>query len=104
MAEKINKNYKYKPLRALQKEEIVQGIASCDTAILSRAITLLESVKKEDKAINYDAIKSMPNPENPSFKIGITGSPGVGKITFIISSIYIIKEYPTNTPRFITMF
>ena len=44
MAEKINKNYKYKPLKALQKEEIVQGIASCDTAILSRAITLLESV------------------------------------------------------------
>ena len=38
---------------------------------------------KEDKAIIYDAIKSMPNPENPSFKIGITGSPGVGKSTFI---------------------
>ena len=83
MAEKINKNYKYKPLKALQKEEIVQGIASCDTAILSRAITLLESVKKEDKAIIYDAIKSIPKPEKPSFKIGITGSPGVGKSTFI---------------------
>ena len=31
----------------------------------------------------YDAIKSIPKPDIPSFKIGITGSPGVGKSTFI---------------------
>ena len=83
MGDKINKKYTYKPLKSLKEEEIVKGILSCDTSILSRAITLLESSRKNDQDVIYNALKSTPTPKKTAFKIGITGSPGVGKSTFI---------------------
>ena len=83
MTDKINKKYTYKPLKSLKEEEIVKGILSCDTSILSRAITLLESSRKNDQDVIYNALKSTPTPKKTAFKIGITGSPGVGKSTFI---------------------
>lgn len=83
MADKINKKYTYKPLKSLSEEEIVSGVLSCDTSILSRAITMLESSRKNDQDVIYNALKSIPSPNKTAFKIGITGSPGVGKSTFI---------------------
>ncbi len=83
MADKINKKYTYIPLKSLKEEEIVRGILSCDTSILSRAITLLESSRKNDQDVIYNALKFIPTPKKSAFKIGITGSPGVGKSTFI---------------------
>ena len=55
MTDKINKKYTYKPLKSLKEEEIVKGILSCDTSILSRAITLLESSRKNDQDVIYNA-------------------------------------------------
>ena len=56
MADKINKKYTYKPLKSLSEEEIVSGVLSCDTSILSRAITMLESSRKNDQDIIYNAL------------------------------------------------
>jgi LAO/AO transport system kinase len=54
-----------------------------DIPILSRAITLVESAKPEDQAIAHQVLDILFDHTGRSFRIGITGSPGVGKSTFI---------------------
>jgi len=59
------------------------GIRQGDRAVLSRAITLIESVRQEDKILARKLIqKCLPFSGN-SVRLGITGVPGVGKSTFI---------------------
>lgn len=64
-------------------QELVQGILKGDKTALSRAITLVESTNPThlDKA-NEVIAQCLPH-ANTSFRIGITGVPGVGKSTFI---------------------
>ena len=62
MTDKINKKYTYKPLKSLKEEEIVKGILSCDTSILSRAITLLESSRKNDQDVIYLSLIHISEP------------------------------------------
>lgn len=59
------------------------GILAGDTAMLSRAITVIESRLPDDRAIADEILeKILPN-TGKSLRIGITGVPGVGKSTFI---------------------
>ena len=83
MIKKFNENYIYQPKKNLHIKEIINGISNANPAILSQAITLLESQRKEDKALVYSALSKLPPTDHKSFRIGITGSPGVGKSTFI---------------------
>ena len=83
MIKKFNENYIYQPKKNLHIKEIINGISNANPAILSQAITLLESQRKEDKALIYSALSKLPPTDHKSFRIGITGSPGVGKSTFI---------------------
>ena len=83
MIKKFNENYIYQPKKNLNISDIVNGISKANPAILSQAITLLESKRKEDKALVYSALSKLPLSDHKSFRIGITGSPGVGKSTFI---------------------
>ena len=83
MIKKFNENYIYQPKKTLNISDIVNGISKANPTILSQAITLLESKRKEDKALVYAALSKLPNSDHKSFRIGITGSPGVGKSTFI---------------------
>ena len=83
MIRKFNQNYIYQPKKNLNISDIVSGISKADSTILSQAITLLESKRKEDKALVYSALSKLPPSDHKSFRIGITGSPGVGKSTFI---------------------
>lgn len=56
-----------------------------DTGALSRAITLVESLREEDREAAAQLIRlSLPHTGN-SIRLGITGVPGVGKSTFIES-------------------
>ena len=80
---KFNQNYIYQPKKNLNISDIVSGISKAESTILSQAITMLESKRKEDKAIVYSALSKLPPSDHKSFRIGITGSPGVGKSTFI---------------------
>lgn len=50
---------------------------------LSRAITLVESKRSEDKILSAMLMDAMLNQQFNSLRIGITGVPGVGKSTFI---------------------
>jgi LAO/AO transport system kinase len=60
-----------------------EGVLDGNRGALSRAITLVESAKAEHRAQAQELlIKLLPHAGN-SYRIGITGVPGVGKSTFI---------------------
>jgi len=63
----------------------IKGILSGDISILSRAITLVESTKEEHQQIAEKIIDGIIDETGKSFRLGITGVPGVGKSTFIES-------------------
>lgn len=63
----------------------MEGIAKSNIAILSQAITLCESDLPKHQELADDIIDSLPIRSVNSIRIGITGTPGVGKSTFIES-------------------
>ena len=67
----------------LSPEDYIKGILQKDRIILSKAITLIESTKKEDEAIAEAVLQACLKTKNTSKRIAITGSPGAGKSTFI---------------------
>ncbi len=73
----------YKP--KLQFEDYIEGIQKGNRTILSQAITLIESEREEDKELASRIIQFCLKKQTSSFRIGITGVPGVGKSTFIES-------------------
>ena len=85
MTNKFNQNYIYKPKKNLSIKEVVNGVLKADTKVLAQAITMLESKNQKDRLLIYDALSEIPASKEKSFRIGITGSPGVGKSTFIES-------------------
>ncbi len=54
-----------------------------DRIALGKAITLVESNRQDDQANAIDLLNLCKDSLNKSFRIGVTGSPGVGKSTFI---------------------
>lgn len=63
----------------------INGILAGDITILSRAITLIESTKAEHQELAGKVIDGVIHKTGKSFRLGITGVPGVGKSTFIES-------------------
>ncbi|PCJ65889.1 MAG: methylmalonyl Co-A mutase-associated GTPase MeaB [Bacteroidetes bacterium] len=66
----------------MTKEELIQGISKGDTRTLSRSITLAESTLEKKRELALEVIEHF-GPQNETFRIGITGTPGAGKSTFI---------------------
>lgn len=64
-------------------EQYQQGLLQGNIAVLSRAITLIESTRPQDKRLAADLIDAILPITGKSIRIGITGVPGVGKSTFI---------------------
>lgn len=64
-------------------EQYKEAILNSDRAMLSRAITLIESTRVEDKKRASTLIDAILPHAGKSIRIGITGVPGVGKSTFI---------------------
>ncbi|KAA3630737.1 MAG: hypothetical protein DWQ02_17545 [Bacteroidetes bacterium] len=71
--------------RELSLEQYFKGILEGDRVILSRAITLLESTRKDHKLLARELVEKCLPYTGKSFRLGITGTPGVGKSTFIAS-------------------
>ena len=79
------KLYKSSKQELLSIEEYFDGIINENRTILSKAITLIESVLPDHQNIAQEIIeKCLPFSGN-SIRVGITGVPGVGKSTFIES-------------------
>jgi LAO/AO transport system kinase len=74
-----------KPIRKQEPgvPELFSGIRQGDRNMLSRAITLVESEKKEKKELSLELIEKCLPLSGNSLRIGITGVPGAGKSTFI---------------------
>jgi len=78
--------------KQLSLDDYYKGIISGDIAILSKAITIVESQLKEHRKLAGQIIeKCLPHSGN-SIRIGITGVPGVGKSTFIESFGQLITQ------------
>lgn len=73
----------YKPKRRLTAEQYIKGILDGDRVVLSRAITIVESNLESDKSLAKEIVQAILPKSGNSFRIGVTGVPGVGKSTFI---------------------
>ena len=82
---------KRKPLPSVC--EMVDGIVKGDVTMLSRAVTMVESLSSEHQALAQEVIeKCLPFSGN-SRRIGITGVPGAGKSTSIdVFGLHVLKQ------------
>jgi len=69
--------------KRLSPDHYIDGILAHDRFILSRAITVLESSLPSDQEISRQILQKIMPYTGKSYRIGITGVPGVGKSTFI---------------------
>jgi LAO/AO transport system kinase len=76
----------------LSLEEYKSGVLSGNRVGLSRAITLVESTLDTDNELAAQLIDEVYEFTGKSFRIGITGVPGVGKSTFIEAFGQLILE------------
>ncbi|KNX37442.1 methylmalonyl Co-A mutase-associated GTPase MeaB [Luteipulveratus halotolerans] len=72
------------PARPIDVEALVDGVRARDRSRLSRAITLLESTRPDHRAAARDLLAELAaGPTGGTVRLGISGTPGVGKSTFI---------------------
>ncbi len=78
--------------RTMTAGEYVEGILKGDVTVLSRAVTLVESLVPEHQTLAQEVIeKCLPYAGN-SRRIGITGVPGAGKSTSIdVFGLHVLK-------------
>ena len=69
--------------KQLTAGQYLEGILRGDRIVLGRAITLIESHKAAHQALAQEILEKCLPHTGHSVRIGITGSPGVGKSTFI---------------------
>ena len=62
---------------------LAEGLLAKDRGALAKAITLTESTRAADRLLAQDVIDSVLPATGGSARIGISGTPGVGKSTFI---------------------
>jgi len=68
---------------SLSLEDYVAGVTAGDRTILGRAITLVESERRDHQDLAQKMLGQLLSKTGQAYRVGITGSPGVGKSTFI---------------------
>ena len=79
----INPDFSIKSRKTKELAYYVNGLKSKNRFILSECITLLESTHEAKRRLAEAILDALPNLPDASVRVGITGSPGVGKSTFI---------------------
>ncbi len=73
-------------------DQLAEGIQEGKRRFLAKGITLVESSRVEDQQKASELISALPR-KNDTFRVGISGVPGVGKSTFIESlGNYLIEK------------
>lgn len=73
--------------------EYVEGIVGGNMTVLSRAVTLVESVKLEHQALAQEVIEKCLPHSGRSVRIGISGVPGAGKSTSIdVFGLHVLEK------------
>lgn len=79
--------------RNFTADELVEGICAGNRAILSQAITLIESALPEHQLLAQQVIEKCLPHAGKSVRVGITGVPGAGKSTFIEAmGMYLVRN------------
>ena len=79
----INTHFTKKRKTTHSVADYLEAIKSGDRVLLSQAITLIESKHPDHQQKAQDIIEHCLPLSGNSFRLGITGTPGVGKSTFI---------------------
>ncbi len=75
----------------------INGVRCGDRKILSKTITLIESSLERHRHLVSSVIKALSPGTGKTIRLGITGSPGVGKSTLIEAlGLYLIEEHALN--------
>jgi LAO/AO transport system kinase len=69
--------------RRTDPDALAEQVRAGDRRALARAITLVESARREDQPLAIRLLEILTPHSGNSIRIGITGVPGVGKSTFI---------------------
>lgn len=83
--------------RRVTPDQLLQGIVHGDAPVqrraMAKAITLLESTRPDHRALADELLTAMLPHTGKSFRLGISGVPGVGKSTFIEAlGLYLIQQ------------
>ena len=74
-------------------EPILHGSAAAQRRAIAKAITLLESTRVDHRAQGDELLTALLPHTGKSFRLGISGVPGVGKSTFIeVLGLYLIEQ------------
>src|SRR6056297_1934402 len=66
-------------------EQLSQEVLAGERRALARAITLIESARADHRAEATELAERLKNSGRQAIRIGLSGTPGVGKSTFIES-------------------
>lgn len=83
MAKSINPNLKLKQKTSRSLEQLLLGLKEGDRFVLSEVLTLIESANPKQRQLGEQILNGLDFSSNLSLRLGITGSPGAGKSTFI---------------------
>lgn len=79
--------------RRFTAAEYIDGVLHCDRFKLAQAITVIESELESDAALAEEILDGVLPHAGNSRRVGITGTPGAGKSTFIDAlGLYLIRE------------
>lgn len=92
LPEIINRRFKRKKRKELSTAEFVKAILNGNRIVLSQAITLVESKNPKHQEKAQEIVNACLPHSGKSIRVGITGTPGVGKSTFVES----MGEYVTS--------
>ena len=71
------------PASPLNTDDLAERVLSGERRALSRAITLVESTRPDHRYLARALLKRLPRTDSVARRIGLSGTPGVGKSTFI---------------------
>ncbi len=69
--------------KVLELKDYLEGLQNKDRTILARAITLVESTNPDHQKLAQELLRALLPKTGTAKRIGISGTPGVGKSTFI---------------------
>src|ERR1019366_7047267 len=74
-------------------DKLAKDLRAGHRAALARAITLIESRRGDHQAASRDLVQALLPETGHAIRVGITGSPGVGKSTTIdVLGMYLIER------------
>ena len=74
-------------------EAVVHGQGAEQRRAIAKAITLLESTRADHRLQGDELLTALLPHTGKSFRLGISGVPGVGKSTFIeVLGLYLIRQ------------